>query len=195
MTTTFALYTMWSFRYEEHHNGYLFAFIGIIAVIVQGGLIGRLVRKYGEMPFVIIGAALFAAGLVALPFVGPAAGGLAALLAVLAVLANGNAMATPSLQALASKSAGGSEQGLTLGLTQSAASLARVIGPLIGGWLIGSASASSVASVDDRSILVTFWTAGAITFAALLLAARLAKTTEVGGRRSEIGEEEPVTNL
>ena len=198
MTTTFALYTMRRFGYEEHHNGYLFAFIGVLAVIVQGGLIGRLVRRHGELPFVIGGAALFVAGLAALPFVGPAAGGLAALLVVLAVLANGNAMATPSLQALASRTAGGNEQGLALGLTQSAASLARVVGPLIGGWLIGSASASSMASVDDRSILVTFWTAGAITLAALVLAARLArktKTTEARGRRLEVSEEEPVTNL
>jgi DHA1 family tetracycline resistance protein-like MFS transporter len=195
MTTTFALYTMRRFNYEEHHNGYLFAFIGIIAVVIQGGLIGRLVRKYGELQFVILGAILFVAGLAALPFVGPAAGGLAALLVVLAVLANGNAMATPSLQALASKSAGENEQGLALGLTQSAASLARVIGPLVGGWLIGSASASSAAAVDDRSILVTFWTAGAITLAALLLAARLArKPTEASGRRLEVGEEEPATN-
>src|ERR671917_1608993 len=38
MTTTFALYTMRRFGYEEHHNGYLFAFIGVLAVIVQGGL-------------------------------------------------------------------------------------------------------------------------------------------------------------
>ncbi|HLL75990.1 MAG TPA: MFS transporter [Pyrinomonadaceae bacterium] len=195
MTTTFALYTMRRFGYEEHHNGYLFAFIGVIAVVVQGGLIGRLVRRHGEMPFVIGGAALFVAGLAALPFVGPAAGGLAALLGVLAMLANGNAMATPSLQALASRSAGGGEQGLALGLTQSAASLARVVGPLIGGWLIGSASASSAAQIDDRSILVTFWTAGAITFAALLLAARLArKTSEVRGQRLEVSEEGQVTN-
>jgi MFS transporter, DHA1 family, tetracycline resistance protein len=194
MTTTFALYTMRRFGYEEHHNGYLFAFIGVIAVVVQGGLIGRLVRRYGELPFVIGGAALFVAGLAALPFVGPAAGGLAALLGVLAMLANGNAMATPSLQALASKAAGGGEQGLALGLTQSAASLARVVGPLIGGWLIGSASASGAAAVDDRSILVTFWTAGAITFAALVLAARLAKTTEVRGQRLEISEDGIRTN-
>jgi DHA1 family tetracycline resistance protein-like MFS transporter len=193
MTTTFALYTMRRFQYEEHHNGYLFAFIGVLAVIVQGGLIGRLVKRHGELPFVIGGAALFVAGLLALPFVGPATGGLAALLGVLALLANGNAMATPSLQALASKSAGEGEQGLALGLTQSAASLARVIGPLVGGWLIGSASASSTAGVDDRSILVTFWTAGAITLAALVLAARL-KTTEVRGRRLEVSQDGIRTN-
>jgi DHA1 family tetracycline resistance protein-like MFS transporter len=196
MTTTFALYTMRRFGYEEHHNGYLFAFIGVLAIIVQGGLIGRLVRRHGEMPLIIGGAALFVAGLAALPFVGPAAGGLAALLVVISVLANGNAMATPSLQALASKSVGGGGQGLALGLTQSAASLARVVGPLVGGWLIGSASASSAAAIDDRSILVTFWTAGAITFAALLLAARLArKTAEVRGQRLEVSEEGPVANL
>jgi DHA1 family tetracycline resistance protein-like MFS transporter len=191
MTTTFALYTVWSFNYEEHHNGYLFAFIGVIAVVVQGGLIGRLVKKYGEPPFVIAGAALFIAGLVALPFVSPEVGGLAALLVALAVLANGNAMATPSLQSLASKTAGEREQGTVLGLTQSAASLARVVGPLVGGWLVYSATAPAPPGVDAASVRVTFWTAGAVTLAALALAVRLSRahpmpTAEVAGRGSEV---------
>ena len=190
MTTTFALYTMWRYGYEEHHNGYLFAFIGVIAVIVQGGLIGRLVKRYGEPPFVIAGAALFIAGLLALPLIGPEAGGLAALLLALAVLANGNAMATPSLQSLASKTAGEREQGTVLGLSQSAASLARVVGPLVGGWLVYSATAPRPPGVDAGSVRVTFWTAGAVTLAALALAVRLARadarTPEVAGREREV---------
>jgi MFS transporter, DHA1 family, tetracycline resistance protein len=185
MTTTFALYTIRRFGYEEHHNGYLFAFIGIISALIQGGLIGRMVRRRGELPFVILGAALLAAGLALLPLVGPQAGGLAALLVLLAVLANGNAMATPSLQALASKSVGAEEQGTVLGLTQSAASLARVVGPVVGTYLIQSSSAPGAEGVDDRSIRLTFWAAGAITFAALALALRLARAhardAEVGG--------------
>ncbi len=56
MTTAFALYTMFRFGFDAHHNGYLFAYVGIIAVIIQGGLIGRLVKRFGEMPLVIVGA-------------------------------------------------------------------------------------------------------------------------------------------
>ncbi|MEP6637046.1 MAG: MFS transporter, partial [Acidobacteriota bacterium] len=40
MTTSFSLYTMFRFGYDAQHNGYLFAYVGVIAVIIQGGLIG-----------------------------------------------------------------------------------------------------------------------------------------------------------
>src|SRR4030095_2008828 len=80
MTTAFSLYTMFRFVYETQHTGYLFAYVGILAVIVQGGLIGRLVKHFGELPLVIVGAFLFAGSLFAIPFVGPESGGLLALL-------------------------------------------------------------------------------------------------------------------
>ncbi|MBA3320214.1 MAG: MFS transporter [Pyrinomonadaceae bacterium] len=193
MTTTFAFYTMFRFNYDAHQNGYLFAFIGVIAVIVQGGLIGRLAKRYGELPFVIAGAALFVAGLFALPFVGPTSGGLVALLGLLALFAGGNGMATPSLTSLASKSAGAAEQGTTLGLTQSAASLARIIGPLIGGFLIYSAAATAPPHVSDQTLRLTFWTAGALTFIALALTLHLAARSpksKVQSPKSGISEDD-----
>ena len=48
MTTVFSLFTMYRFGYDATHNGYLFAYVGLIAVVVQGGLIGRLVKRFGE---------------------------------------------------------------------------------------------------------------------------------------------------
>ncbi|MGH9944993.1 MAG: MFS transporter [Pyrinomonadaceae bacterium] len=194
MTTVFALYTMYRFGYDAQQNGYLFAFIGVIAVILQGGLIGRLAKRYGESPFVILGAALFVIGLFALPFVGPTSGGLLALLGLLALFACGNGMATPSLTSLASKAAGEHEQGTALGLTQSAASLARIVGPLLGGWLIYSATAPEPLHIDDRSLRLTFWLAGALTFVALALALRLAATREVRDQRPEISKSLPSTD-
>src|SRR6185436_19175438 len=80
MTSSFSFYTMFRFGYDAQHTGYLFAYVGVIAVIIQGGLIGRLVKRFGEVPLVIIGALCFAISLFAVPFVGPAAGGLGALL-------------------------------------------------------------------------------------------------------------------
>src|SRR6185312_2428373 len=76
MTTSFSLFTMFRFGYDAQHTGYLFAYVGILAVIVQGGLIGRLVKRFGEMTLVIAGAFLFAGSLFAVPFVGPENGGL-----------------------------------------------------------------------------------------------------------------------
>ena len=169
MTTTFALYTMERFGYTARENGRLFAFIGVMAVILQGGLIGRMVKRFGEVRFVVAGAALFVVGLFLLPYVGPAQGGLAGLLFVLTIFSNGNAMATPTLMSLASKCAGTHDQGTVLGMTQSSASLARIVGPVVGGFLIQNRAAE----VTDSTILVTFWTASAVTLAALLLSLRL----------------------
>ena len=176
MTTTFSLYTMFRFGYDAKHNGYLFAYVGILAVIIQGGLIGRLVKRFGELPLVIVGALFFAASLFAVPFVGPNAGGLLALLIGGGIFSMGNSLATPSLTSLASKSAGRGEQGGVLGVTQSIASLARAVGPALAAFLIHSAIAYQGADgkshfMSDHSLFVTFWTGSGIMFLAFLLAA------------------------
>jgi multidrug resistance protein len=176
MTTTFSLYTMFRFGYDAKHNGYLFAYVGIIAVIIQGGLIGRLVKRFGELPLVIVGALFFAGSLFAVPFVGPQFGGLLALLIGGGIFSAGNSLATPSLTSLASKSVGRGEQGSVLGVTQSVASLARAVGPSLAALLIHSTNAYRGADgkshfMSDRSLFVTFWTGAGIMFLAFLLAA------------------------
>jgi DHA1 family tetracycline resistance protein-like MFS transporter len=175
MTTSFSLYTMFRFGYDAQHTGYLFAYVGIIAVIIQGGLIGRLVKRFGELPLVIFGAFCFAISLFAIPFVGPAAGGLAGLLIGGGVFSMGNSLATPALTSLASKSVGPAQQGMVLGVTQSTASLARAVGPFLAAVLINSSIAHLGADglphyMSDYSLFVTFWTGAAIMLLAVFLA-------------------------
>ena len=175
MTTSFSLYTMFRFGYDAQHTGYLFAYVGLIAVIIQGGLIGRLVKRFGELPLVIVGAFCFALSLFAVPFVGPAAGGLAALLIGGGVFSAGNSLATPALTSLASKSVGPAEQGTVLGVMQSVASLARAVGPSLAAVLIASSTAHLGADgephyMSDHSLFVTFWTGAAIMLVACFLA-------------------------
>ncbi|MEO7971735.1 MAG: MFS transporter [bacterium] len=175
MTTSFSLYTIFRFGYDAQHTGYLFAYVGIIAVIIQGGLIGRLVKRFGELPLVIVGALFFAASLFAVPFVGPQAGGLLGLLIGGGIFSAGNSLATPSLTSLASKSVGRGEQGGVLGVTQSVASLARAVGPALAAFLIHSTIAYQGADgkshlMSDHSLFVTFWTGSGIMFLAFLLA-------------------------
>ena len=189
MTTAFSLYTMFRFGYDAKHTGYLFAYVGLIAVIIQGGLIGRLVKRFGELPLVIVGALCFAISLFAVPFVGPAAGGLAALLVGGGVFSMGNSLATPALTSLASKSAGPAQQGAVLGVTQSTASLARAVGPSLAAILISSSIAHLGADglphyMSDHSLFVTFWTAAAIMLIAFFLAFYLA--TDKHGLRTQI---------
>ena len=180
MTASFGLFTLYRFGFDAHDTGWIFAFVGVVGALVQGGLIGRLVKAFGEPPLVIVGALLFTASLVLIPLTGPGTG-MAALLALGALFALGNGLATPSLTSLASKSAGAGEQGGVLGVTQSVASLSRVVGPLISAALIYSAVATTghdgkPHNMSDHSVAVTFWAAAVIMFVAFLLAAYFARS-------------------
>lgn len=174
MTSSFGLFTLYRFGFDAHDTGWIFAFVGVVGAIVQGGLIGRLVKTFGEMPLVIAGALMFTASLFVIPLTGPHTGTLA-LLGVGAAFAIGNGLATPSLTSLASKSASAGEQGGVLGVTQSVASLARVVGPLISAALIYSATATigydgKPHNMSDHSVAANFWAAAAIMFVAFLFA-------------------------
>ena len=125
MTYAFVLYTAYRYGYNAEQNGYLFTYVGIVAIIGQGVLFSRLVRLLGETNLTVIGCVMMAGSLLVFPYLGPTAGGLSALLAVTAVLSIGNAFASPSLTSLASKIAPEDKQGTSLGIMQSGASLAR----------------------------------------------------------------------
>ncbi|MGI8820193.1 MAG: MFS transporter [Chthoniobacterales bacterium] len=132
MTTLFALFTERRFGYDAHANGYIFGFIGIVTVAVQGGLIGRAVKLFGETALSRVGLIVTAMSLAALPF----SNGLGTLLAACAGLAIGSSLASPTLNGLASQMVERSWQGRALGVVQSAGSAARLLGPLLGGFLL-----------------------------------------------------------
>jgi DHA1 family tetracycline resistance protein-like MFS transporter len=179
MTTVFSLFLMFRLGYDAWHNGWIFAFVGIISATIQGGLIGKIVKRFGEPPLVITGGLLFSASLFMTPFIGPLIG-VIGILGIGALSAIGNALAGPSLTSLASKSASAGDQGSVLGVMQSVASLARAVGPVIAAILISSAVAhagfdGTLQKMSDASIRRTFWTAAAIQFAAFLLAGYFAR--------------------
>jgi DHA1 family tetracycline resistance protein-like MFS transporter len=179
MTTTFGLFTMFRFGYDAHDTGWLFVFVGVIGAVIQGGLIGRLVKTFGELPLVVVGAFLFAGSLFAIPFTGPQTG-LLTLLAVGATFSVGNSLSMPALTGLASKSVGRGEQGGVLGITQSVASLSRTIGPLIASYLIYSAIPTPgydqrMHEMSNHTLRVTFWAAAVIMFVAFLVAIYFAR--------------------
>jgi MFS transporter, DHA1 family, tetracycline resistance protein len=179
MTTVFSLFMMFRLGYDPWHNGWIFAFVGIVSALIQGGLIGKLVKRFGEPLLVVVGALLCAASLFVIPFETPLMG-LMGILLIGAATSIGNALMAPSLSSLASKSASAGEQGGVLGVTQSVASLARAVGPSIAAFVIYSAVAHAgfdgrTHNMSDLSILRTFWTAAGIQFVAFLLAAYFAR--------------------
>lgn len=163
MTYAFVLFTAYRFGYNAEQNGYLFAFVGFVAIIGQGFLFHKLVGIVGETRLTVIGCLMMAASLAAFPLIGPAVGGLTALLIICIVLSIGNAFASPSLTSLASKISPEHRQGVSLGVMQSAASLARAIGPMIGGVLLNNA----VNKVDDVTAIRTFGAASLLMLVAM----------------------------
>ena len=192
MTAVFSLFMMFRLGYDPWHSGWIFAFVGIVSAVVQGGLIGKLVKRFGEPTLVIVGGLLFTVSLFASPFVGPAIG-LIGILSVGALSAIGNALTAPSLTSLGSKSAGAAEQGSVLGVMQSVASLARAVGPSMAAVIIYSAVAHmgydlKPQNMSDASILRTFWTAAAIQFVAFLLAVYFARAYRGKYAEGEVAE-------
>jgi DHA1 family tetracycline resistance protein-like MFS transporter len=131
MESTFALWAMRQFSWGPSQVAGVFAYVGLLSAVLQGGLIGRLSRRFGEERLLLVGLALIGFGLLALP----AARWLPLLALVLGALAVGMGLAQPSLNSLISRRAGRDEQGEVLGVSQSVGSLARVLGPLAAGFL------------------------------------------------------------
>ena len=132
MTGIFAMFVLHRYRFDEKSTGYLFAMIGVIGTIIQGGLIGRLVKRFGEAQLATVGAVFLMVSLAGMPFTG----GIPAMILACCGIAIGNSLMTPTLSGIASRSVDSEWQGRALGLMQSAGSLARWIGPVIGGWLL-----------------------------------------------------------
>ncbi|MCA1605146.1 MAG: MFS transporter, partial [Acidobacteria bacterium] len=127
-----------------------------------------------------VGAFAFAGSLFAVPFVGPSYGGLPALLIGGGIFSLGNSLSGPALTSLASKLAPPDQQGTVLGVTQSAGSLGRAIGPALAAVLIHSGTAYVGADgvphyMSDRSLFMTFWAASAIMFVTFVTAVYFAK--------------------
>lgn len=135
----FGLFVLQRFGYDARHAGWMLAGMGVVGAIIQGGLIGKLARRFGERRLLAAGFFLLAASLVGAawaPFP-------AAFTAFLTVVAMGNALVNPSLSSLVSKGAPESSRGGVMGAYQSAGSLARVVGPPISGLLFDLAGPPS----------------------------------------------------
>jgi len=133
MEATYAFLSRQRYGIDEAHVSWLFAYIGVIVVVVQGGLIGRLSKAFGEKRLLVAGLVLQAVALAALPFAGSVAG----LMIATAPLAVGSGLSQPALSSLLSRLAREHDQGGTLGIGESAAAFGRIIGPEAGTWTFG----------------------------------------------------------
>jgi DHA1 family tetracycline resistance protein-like MFS transporter len=148
MEATFALLAAHRYGLDQRRVSYVFAFIGVVVTVVQGGLIGRLTRRFGERALLVSGLLLQALALIALPYartVGVAllsamphalvdrlgaSPNVAGLLAASFPLAFGSGLFSPAVTSLLSRRARAEDQGGTLGIGQAAAAAGRIVGPI-----------------------------------------------------------------
>ncbi len=112
--------------------GFIFAFNGLIGIIMQGGVVGRLVKWLGEKQVVQLGFLTSMIGYAAVGFTHS----IGQLLLVLGLSSVGGAGLRPALTSMVTQKAGRGEQGVILGLTQSLTSIAQITAPVIAGILI-----------------------------------------------------------
>jgi DHA1 family tetracycline resistance protein-like MFS transporter len=125
METTFAMWSRRQFGWGPEQNGYLFAFVGALTALIQGGLVGRLAHTFGERRLVAAGSLLLALGMLLIAF----STSLWLLLVAMAAVAAGFSMVTPALNSLLSLQVDAGAQGGMMGLARSATTMARIIGP------------------------------------------------------------------
>lgn len=131
METTFAQWALARFAWGPRQVGGIFATLGVLVILIQGGLIGRLTKRYGEARLLLAGTMLVGLGLAVLvPHLAWQVS-----VAGCCLLAVGQGLASPATSALVSREAAASEQGGILGVNQSAGALARVAGPAVAGAL------------------------------------------------------------
>lgn len=130
---TFSLYLERRMGQSVQAAAYWFAAIGLVSAVMQGGLIRRLIPRFGERRLVPVGLFLLTAGLAALAVVATTPGLLVAVLLV----GFGQGLCAPTVQGLLSKSTPPDEQGAVFGGLLSAQTLARVVNYWLANRLLG----------------------------------------------------------
>lgn len=136
-TSGFALFAERRLTFHGHpfgarEVGYTFAYAGVLGIILQGGLIGRLVKRFGERTLVTAGLVSAAVGYVLLG----GAFGVPLLLLAATISSFGTGVLRPTLTSLITQQVDRREQGVVLGLNQSLQSVAQIIAPSMAGLLI-----------------------------------------------------------
>ncbi len=110
---------------------HLFMFAGIVGAVFQGGATGRLVKALGEPKLVAVSLVCVALSLGPMPFANSWTG----IYVLLALLSIGSSMTRPPVFGMISNLTSADEQGATIGVAQSAGSLARILGPIFAATL------------------------------------------------------------
>lgn len=134
MEATIGIFLNATLGFQQRQVGWYFAFVGVVIAVVQGGLIGRLTKRYGEWPLAIAGPVFVAVGMLGHTLL--AWWPRVSLLGLSGITnASGRSLQQPTLSSLLSKFSSRDEQGVVFGMYHGLGSLARVFGPIIAGLM------------------------------------------------------------
>lgn len=164
LQSTWVLYTTFRFNWTPRDNGIALFCVGLTAVVVQAGLLGAMVKRWGEKRVALVG---LVSGFITYILYGLATQG---WMMYVFILANMLAFATgPALQGIISKFASASEQGELMGSLSSISSLGSVFMPLLGTSILG---AVGTLPAQDWRIGSTFFLCAAMQLLAIFGAKR-----------------------
>lgn len=159
IANTYGVIPILAYRYlgfTDREIGFLYAVIGIIGVIIQGYLIEKLTKIFGERTLLLTGILLLATGLAFIPI---SISKIFLVWLFVILMSIGLAFINPTILSLISKLTPPETQGETLGVNQSMGSLGRVFGPIWGGF-----------AFNVLGYQFPFWTASLFTILSLYIA-------------------------
>jgi DHA1 family tetracycline resistance protein-like MFS transporter len=160
------------FGFRPVDLGKIFGFMGVVVAVLQGGVIGRLTRLFGERTVIVIGAVSLLSGLLLVPVITRQP----LLYAAAMLVAIGQGLCYPSLTSLVTRESPPDQIGSMLGISSSLGSLSRVLGPVFAGYLY-----------DRYSAMGGFWGCAAVVAVALVLAVMLRKRGAAAAVRGVVG--------
>ena len=132
-TAILVLYLKSAFAWTEGMAGAAFALVGVIAMVVQGGLIGPLVKRFGELRLTLTGLGLLTVGCILVPLATKETS-MPVIYSAVSLLAFGTGLVTPCLRALVSRRLTRDGQGAALGGLQGLQSLGSFLGAAAAGF-------------------------------------------------------------
>ncbi len=140
------------FGFTELEMSYFFMYIGVVQIVLQGILIGRLNKRWGEENLIVLGSLLMAFGMLSMPLFSS----IVVFFASLTLISSGNGILNTVLPSFVSTRTAPDEQGGMLGVVQSVGSIARIPGPLVGGLVAEFVGLNVAFLVSAALVIVAF---------------------------------------
>jgi MFS family permease len=140
------------FGFGELEMSYFFMYIGVVQIVLQGFLIGKMTNRWGEKNLILVGSLLMTTGM----FIVPLFDSFPIFLGALTMMSSGVGTLGTVLPSYISKKASVDEQGGILGVAQSVGSIARIPGPLIGGFIAEYAGLPYAFFLGATLVLIAF---------------------------------------